>query len=328
MRAPDFWERPPGLICAMLAPASLVYRAAGWLRQATAKPWRAPIPIICLGGLVVGGSGKTPATLAMNRHLSRFGVHAHAIGPGYKGSFARQGTARRIDPERHTVAEAGDEAMLLAKEMPTWVCNDRRESARAAYENGAAVILMDDGFQDPRIEKDLSLLVVDGAYGFGNRKILPAGPLREKVETGLGRADAVILVGENTSGVTVSIPDAIPLLRSKLVPGAEAEKVAGRDVVAFAGIGGPNKFFRTLEELGCRMRAQLRFPDHHDYSEDELKKLFVLAERYDAPLVTTEKDAVRLSPEVREKILVVPVTLSLRDEDALDRLLAPLLPRD
>ncbi len=327
MRAPDFWEKPPGLACALLAPASLAYRAATRIRRAIAKPWRAPIPVICLGGLVVGGSGKTPATLALGRRLARLGVHAHAIGPGYKGSFARQGTARRVDPARHTVEEAGDEAMLLAAALPTWVCSDRRESARAAYENGAEAVLLDDGFQDPWIEKDLSLLVVDGAYGFGNRKILPAGPLREKVETGLGRADAVILVGENTSGVTVSIPDAIPLLRSKLVPGPEAEAVAGRDVVAFAGIGGPNKFFRTLEELGCRLRAALKFPDHHAYEADELEKLFELAERYDAPLVTTEKDAVRLAPDVRAKICVVPVTLSLRDEEALDRLLAPLLPR-
>ena len=292
-----------------------------------AKPWRAPIPVICLGGLVVGGSGKTPATIALAKHLERRGVHVHAIGPGYKGSFSRQGTARRIDPTRHTVAEAGDEAMLLAQHLPTWVCNDRREAVQAAYDNGAEIILMDDGFQDPSIEKSLSILVVDGSYGFGNRKILPAGPLREKVEAGLGRADAVILVGENTSGVTVSIPDAIPLLRSKLVPAAEAEAIAGRDVIAFAGIGGPNKFFRTLEELGCRFKAKLKFADHHAYDEDDLKKLFALSERYDAPLVTTEKDAVRLPPEARAKIYVVPVTLSLRDEDALDRLLEPLLPR-
>lgn len=327
MRAPDFWEKPPGLVCVLLAPASLAYRAAGRIRKAVAKPWRAPVPVICLGGLVVGGSGKTPATLALGRHLARLGVKAHAIAPGYKGSFARHTQARRVDPARHSAEEAGDEALLLAKELPTWVCSDRRESARAAAEAGAQVILLDDGFQDPWIEKDLALLVVDGAYGFGNRKILPAGPLREKVDAGLGRTDAVILVGENTSGVTVSIPDAIPLLRSKLVPGPEAEEVAGRDVVAFAGIGGPNKFFHTLEELGCRLRARLKFPDHHAYSEADLAKLFELSERYGAPLVTTEKDAVRLPPDVREKVKVVPVTLSLRDEDALDRLLAPLLPR-
>lgn len=327
MRAPDFWERPPGLICAVLAPASLAYRLAGRIRKMMAKPWRAPIPVVCLGGLVVGGSGKTPATLAVASYLARRGVHAHAIGPGYLGSFARQGTARRIDPERHTVAEAGDEAMLLAKHLPTWVCNDRRESARAAFENGAQIILLDDGFQDPWIEKDLSFLVVDGAYGFGNRKILPAGPLREKVEAGLGRADAVILVGENTSGVTVSIPDSIPLLRSKLVPTAEAEAVAGREVIAFAGIGGPKKFFRTLEELGCRLRSKFTFPDHHAYDAEDLEKLFKLSEQYDVPLVTTEKDAVRLPPDARARVEVVPVTLSVRDEDALERLLEPLLPR-
>jgi tetraacyldisaccharide 4'-kinase len=327
MRAPEFWGKNPGFISAALAPASMAYRAGAAVRRAMASAWRAPVPVICVGGIVAGGSGKTPATIALAGHLQRLGVETHVIASGYRGSFARHKTARRIDPARHGVEEAGDEALLLAHHAPTWVSEDRRECARAAYESGAGILLLDDGYQDPWIEKDLSILVVDGNYGFGNRRILPAGPLREKVSDGLGRADAVILVGDNASGVTASIPNAIPLLRAKLVPGPEAETIAGREVVAFAGIGDPGKFFRTLEELGCRLRVKRAFPDHHRYQAGEIAKLAALAEQYDALLVTTAKDLVRVPEELRAKIRVLTVSLSLRDDGALDRLLAPLLPR-
>jgi tetraacyldisaccharide 4'-kinase len=324
MRAPEFWRGGPSFIAALLAPLTVGYRAANALRNAYAKPWRAPVPVICVGGIVAGGSGKTPAAIALAEFLKHAGLHPHIVSRGYRGSLSRDRAARRIDPARHSADEAGDEALLLAAHAPTWVCRDRAEAARAAYEAGADAIILDDGFQDPSLVKDLSLLVVDGAYACGNRRIIPAGPLRETVASGLGRADAVVLVGGNVAGVTATIPRAIPLLRAEIVPGPEAGSLAGRDVVAFAGIGDPKKFFRTLTELGCRLRAQHGFADHHRYEAEEIEKLVAEAKQMDAILVTTQKDAVRLPDEVRAKAIVLTVTLSFRDEEALVRLLAPL----
>ena len=327
MRAPEFWTKAPGTFSALLAPLSLAYRVGSALRRTFARPWRAPIPVICVGGIVAGGSGKTPVSLALVEFLKRQGIAAHFVASGYRGSFAKSAPARRVDPLRHVAAEAGDEALLLAMAAPTWVCRDRREAARAAFEAGADLIVMDDGYQDPSLIKDLSILVVDGAYGFGNRRILPSGPLRETVAAGLGRADAVVLVGENESGVTASIPAAIPLLRAKLVPGPEAEDFAGQEIVAFAGIGDPPKFFRTLEELGCKFRGKFAFPDHHVFTQKDMTKLTREAENFGALLVTTAKDMVRVPEESRPKVRVLSVHLVFRDEAALARLVAPLLPK-
>jgi len=327
MRTPKFWRGGPSFIAALLAPLGIGYRAGNALRRRFVKPWRAPVPVICVGGIVAGGSGKTPAAIALVEFLKRAEIRPHVISRGYGGSLAKERAARRVDPTRHTASEAGDEALLLAAHAPTWVCRDRQEAARAAHEAGADALILDDGFQDPSLVKDLSLLVVDGTYAFGNRRIIPAGPLRETVASGLGRADAVVLVGENISGVTASIPAAIPVLRAVIVPGEGSEQLAGRNVVAFAGIGQPEKFFRTLEELGCRIRARHEFADHHRYEQREIEKLVAQAAQKEAVLVTTAKDAVRLPEELRARVRVLPVTLAFRDEDALARLLAPLFVR-
>ena len=327
MRAPEFWRGGPSFLVAALAPLSLFWRAGTAIRRMIAKPARAPLPVICVGGLVAGGSGKTPVAIALAQFLLREGIAAHIVSSGYRGSFSKSRAARRIDLSRHDAAETGDEAMLLAHYAPTWVCRERCQAARAAHEAGAEAVILDDGFQDPSIVKDLSLLVVDGGYGFGNRRIIPAGPLRETIADGLGRADAVVLVGENTSGVTAAIPTAIPLLRAILMPGPEAADLAGREVVAFAGIGHPEKFFQTLKSLGCRIRAAHAFPDHHRYQPREIEKLLSEAAKTGAVLVTTAKDAVRLPAEARGKVAVLSIMLAFRDEEALARLLAPLFVR-
>ncbi|MGB8275374.1 MAG: tetraacyldisaccharide 4'-kinase, partial [Alphaproteobacteria bacterium] len=232
----------------------------------------------------------------------------------------------RVDAARHTAFEVGDEPLLLARVAPTWVCRHRQLAAKAAVADGAEVLVMDDGFQNPSLVKDVSLLVVDGAYGFGNRRVVPAGPLREPLANGLARADAIVLVGENISGTTASIDTRMPVLRTELVPGPEASELAGRDVVAFAGIGDPSKFFRTLEAIGCRVRTTHVFADHHPYRAEELADIRAEAEQREAVAVTTEKDAVRLPEEARAWVKVLTVKLAWRDEAALERLLEPVLP--
>ncbi len=184
---------------------------------------------------------------------------------------------------------------------------------------------MDDGFQNPSLEKDFSLVVVDGAFGFGNGRMIPAGPLREPVERGLARADAVVLMGDDQAGVAELVRETVhslPILQARVRPGGCAERIAGRPVVAFAGIGSPSKFFDTLLTLDCRLEAARDFPDHHAYDAAEIRRILEQARGAGAVPVTTAKDAVRLPPELAPDIEVLTITLEWDDETALDTLLA------
>ena len=314
--APEFLSR--GWLCAhLLQPLAWAHEAAGAARRAFTRPWRAPVPVICVGKVVAGGAGKTPVVLSLAQRLAARGAKPHILSRGYGGSASGP---LRVDPARHTAAEVGDEPLLLAAAAPTWIARDRVAGARAAVAAGAGLILMDDGFQNPSLAKDLSLLVIDGSYGFGNGKVIPAGPLRESVAAALGRADAVVLMGADESGLAASV-GAVPVLAAKLVP------VAGTSldgpVVAFAGIGRPEKFFRTVAEAGARLAATHGFPDHRPYDARALERLAAEAEAAGARLVTTEKDAVRLPPAWRARVTVLAVEVAWQDAAALDALLAP-----
>ncbi len=326
MRAPEFWKSGFGVGPALLTPLSLGFQAAGWVRRALARPWRAPVPVICIGGLVAGGSGKTPTAIALGAWLQRAGKTVHFLGRGYGGRLGRRaGRPVPVDRLQHRAAEVGDEALLLAAQARTWVTRNRSAAARAAVDAGADVLVMDDGHQNPSLAKDFSFVVIDGTYGFGNRRVIPAGPLREPMGQGLARADAVVLVGENIAGVTAIIPTAMPVLRITPEPGPEAAALAGQPVVAFAGLGHPEKFFATLEEIGCDIRARHAFPDHHPYAFDEVSEILKEAEHAGAIAVTTAKDAVRLPEGMQEKVRVVTITYRWRDEEALARLMGPVL---
>jgi tetraacyldisaccharide 4'-kinase len=276
-----------------------------------------PVPVLCVGNLVAGGAGKTPVVLSLAARLGARGRAVHILSRGYGGSLAGP---VRVDPARHSAAEVGDEPLLLAQAAPTWVARDRARGGRAAAEAGAALLLLDDGLQNPGIAKDLSLLVVDGGYGFGNGRVLPAGPLRESLAAGLARADAVVLMGDDRAGVGALL-GAKPVLRARLVA-ERAGQFAGRPVVAFAGIGRNAKFFDTLAGTGARLVARHGFPDHHRYRAAELDRLGAEAEAAGALLVTTAKDAARLAPAWRARVAVLHVAVAWQDEAMLDALLA------
>jgi tetraacyldisaccharide 4'-kinase len=314
--APEFWDRS-GLAARLLQPFAWGHAAAGAARRALARPWRAPVPVLCVGNLVVGGAGKTPVVLDLARRFAAAGRRPQILSRGYGGHLAGPVA---VDPARHGAAEVGDEPLLLAAAAPTWVARDRAAGARAAVAAGADLLLLDDGFQNPALAKDLSLVVVDGGYGFGNGRVLPAGPLREPVAAGLGRADAVVLMGEDRAGVLPLVAGR-PVLRARLAP-ADPGAVAGRRVVAVAGIGRPSKFFATLEAAGATIAARRAFADHHAYAEGELAALAGLAAAHDAALVTTAKDAAGLTPAWRERVLVLEVRVAWADEAALQALLA------
>jgi tetraacyldisaccharide 4'-kinase len=320
MRAPKFWSQPPGALAASLAPLSWVYEAAGALRRAVTTPVEVSAKVICIGNLVAGGAGKTPTAIAVLKRLRARGVAAHALTRGYGG---REAGPLRVDPSRHSANDVGDEALLLARVAPTWVGRDRVAAARAAVADGARVIVMDDGFQNPKLKKDLSLVVVDADYGIGNGRVIPAGPLRESVAAGLARAQGVVMIGEGAGGFLGEVRP--PVLRARIVPAPGALALADRAVLAFAGIGRPEKFFATLRALGCRLVASVAFADHHPYGPDDIMRLVEAAVEAGATLVTTEKDAVRLPSEARRMVEVLPVELVFEDEAALDRVLAPTL---
>jgi tetraacyldisaccharide 4'-kinase len=324
MYAPKFWARDPGLTANLLSPAAALYAAAGALRRRFTRPMRPPVPVICIGNLVAGGAGKTPTALALGRRLAGWGLEVGYLSRGYGGSL--RGPAA-VDTQRHDAGAVGDEPLLLAAVAPTWVARERRAAAWMAIAGGSDVLILDDGYQNPSLAKDLSLVVVDGGAGFGNRRVIPAGPLREPIGAGLARADAVVIVGEDRCGLAAECSGKAPVLTAKLVPDRTAHHLHSRKVLAFAGIGRPEKFFATLEALGARMVERYAFPDHHRYSEDEIMRLVEAAQRAGAIAVTTEKDFVRLPKTGRPMITPVAVELVFDDYAALDALVKPVLAR-
>ena len=312
---PEFWARR-GVLSALLQPLAWSYAAGAAARQLLTRPVRLAVPVICVGNLVAGGAGKTPVVLALARRLAARGGAVHILSRGYGGSLAGP---VRVDPARHGAAEVGDEALLLAATAPSWVARDRVAGGRAALAAGASLLLLDDGLQNPHLAKDLALLVVDGGYGFGNGRVLPAGPLRESLVAGLARADAVVLMGEDRAGLGVLLGEK-PVLRATLLP-EDSGRFAGKRVLAFAGIGRPAKFFATVAAAGAEIVARHAFADHHRYSEAELQKLAAESQTKGAALVTTAKDAARLAPDWLKRVEVLRVAAAFADEAMLDRLL-------
>jgi tetraacyldisaccharide 4'-kinase len=327
MRAPDFWwTAKPGLAATLLVPAACAYGFAVRRRLAAAKSERAGLPVLCVGNLVAGGAGKTPVALDLAARLAARGVAVHFLTRGYGGRMAGP---LRVDPVHHAFVDVGDEPLLLARRAPTWVARDRPAGARAALAAGAGALVMDDGFQNPSLAKDVAILVVDGRRAFGNGRPLPAGPLREGLAAGLDRADAVVLIGDDACGAEAAMRAAAPrpirLLRARVTAGPEAAALAGQPVVAFAGIGDPEKFFATLRGIGCRLAAALPFPDHHPYSAADLGRIRAQGRAAGGLLVTTAKDAVRLPLGLADDVRVLTIGIEWEDEAALEPLLEPLL---
>jgi len=309
MRAPDFWQSR-GVMATLLSPLGALYGASVALKARLAKPYDPHMPVICIGNLTAGGSGKTPIAIAIANMLRARGRKPVFLTRGYGGSERGPALAARA----HSADLMGDEALLLVRAAPTVVARDRAAGARLAAEKNADVLVMDDGHQNFSLRKTLSLVVVDAQTGFGNGRMIPAGPLREPVVQGLARADAVILVGDGD-------PDlcgyAGPVLRARLQ--ADAGALTGKSVFAFAGIGRPEKFIASLEAEGVEVTGSCFFDDHHPYSEEEIAQLKAIAG--DTMLVTTEKDFVRLSVPMREGIRAVKAVAIFEDAAALEALL-------
>lgn len=293
-RTPDFWYKPRGWQSALLAPAAALYEF-GRRHHARATPQSPVLPVICLGNIVAGGSGKTPAaralmTLALDEHIA---AKPYFLTRGY----------------------GGDESRLLENHAPVIVDSDRLNGARRAAAAGADLVIMDDGFQNPHIRATLNIVVIDGAVAFGNECLIPAGPLREPLADGFARADAFIIVGADRHHVARRLPAGKPVFTAALRPRAGFSVINTHPYVAFAGLGRPQKFRDTLDECGVRVVAFVDFPDHHPYSRNDIKKLLQLGRTYNADLITTEKDAARLPPDFTPAVL--PIEMVFDDRAAV-----------
>lgn len=323
MRPPEFWAAGSGGV-----PATLLAPLAEATRIVTARRvgrpgWRASVPVVCCGNVTVGGAGKTTLALDLAARLQRRAIAVHFLSRGHGG---RGRGVLCVDPARHDAMLVGDEALLLAALAPTWVAADRAAGARAAIAAGAELLLMDDGLQNPTLVKNLSLLVVDGLTGFGNGRMIPAGPLREPVASGAARCAAAVLIGADRTGAAARLPPGLPVLRARLVPDAGVSAMRGQRVFAIAGIAHPDKFFGMLQEWGVTLVETRRFPDHHRFTAAECREMLARAEASHLILVTTPKDAVRLPAAVRAQVRVIGVGLSWEDPGALDAVLAAALP--
>ena len=325
MRAPEFWQNPPdrpGMLARLLAPLGQAY-AAATARRVARPGYRAGIPVICVGNLSVGGTGKTPTVIALIERLSARGVAVAVVSRGHGGQMTGP---LRVDDRRHKAADVGDEPLLLSAFAPTFVARDRAAGVRMAEASGARAVLLDDGHQNPSVSKDLSIVVIDASAGFGNARCLPAGPLREPVAAGLARADLTLSIGppgaqaafRNQWGAGLTAPH----LTGHLAPLVTGMDWKGLRTLAFAGIGRPAKFFATLAGQGAILCKTVALDDHQPLTEALMQRLERDAGALGAQLVTTEKDAARLPPAFRARVLTLPVRLTLDDTGVLDAALA------
>lgn len=298
-KSPNFW-RTHSFISFLLRPLSWLYLKLAQLKERSIKPQKLNVPVICVGNLVLGGAGKTPTVISLVSLLKSMGHHPHILSRGY-GAVIKG--LKQVDPAYHHYLQVGDEPLILAQFAPTWVSPNRVKAGKAAVKNGATVLIMDDGFQNSTLVKDLNLLVVDSNQGFGNGEIFPAGPLREPIDSGLKRADAVFCIGD---------PKKINLKHAhtahfvvKTFPTEPNQRV-----IAFSGLGYPDKFRHTLKEAGFKIIEFVTFADHYPYTVIDMDRLVKAAEIKKASLITTSKDFVRVPPNFKDAVQVLKVNLT------------------
>ena len=318
IRPPKFWFFEPerhNLWSSVFYPISKIWEFETNRRIKNGKSEAMPIPVICVGNLTVGGSGKTPTIIALAKLFKKNGYKPQVISRGYGGSIKGP---HLVDQINDTSKEVGDEPLLISKSCPVWVSKNKKDGILAAAKNKADLVLLDDGFQNSSIKKDLSILVIDSKIGFGNAKVLPAGPLREPIIKGVKRADFLLLIGEEKKYASFFDLQKKPLFYGKIVAKVKSSpNLKNKSIIAFSGIAHPSKFFDTLEELGANILVRESFPDHYNYKESTIRRLKNEAIKRESILITTEKDFVRIPKYLRENILALCVELIIANEKPL-----------
>ena len=320
MREPAFWSKRNDWRALLLAPLGALYAAATARRLTRGTPTRLGNPVVCVGNINAGGTGKTPTVIALVERLRDMGHKPAVVSRGYGGTL--EGPVE-VDPARHRAEDVGDEPLLISAFSDVWVAKDRAGGGRTAEAAGATVVVLDDGFQNPSLQQDLKFVVVDAARGFGNGRCIPAGPLREPAGVGLARADAVITLGASAAqnAFAEALPKGLPRITGEVRPLQTGMNWGGGPYLAFAGIAHPEKFFATLRAEGANLVQSVALSDHEPLTGALIARLARDAAALGAELVTTEKDAARLPTSWRGKVLTLPVRLQFNDDAALTALL-------
>lgn len=316
MKTPSFWHAD-GFIPKLLEPLAQLYKCLSFLERSLRSKTKIDIPVLCIGNLVSGGAGKTPIALSIGQKLNV----KHNISFLTRGYGGIEAGPIEVNPDEHSSYEVGDEALILSEVGPTWVSRNRTAGAIAAKNAGFEIVIMDDGFQHTSLVKTLSFVIIDGPYGFGNGRLIPAGPLREPIYSGLKRADVIVLVGEVNPSIIELLPNNKPLLRASLVPAEMGTQLSNNNVIGFAGIGRPTKFLETLEKMGLDVIDFVAFPDHYRFRESEIRELYEKATEVDAILVTTFKDMKRVPKNVAHLCQPIGITVVWEDDNEIQQLL-------
>ncbi|MEE6206777.1 MAG: tetraacyldisaccharide 4'-kinase [Alphaproteobacteria bacterium] len=308
MKTPKYWQSN-SLLSKILTPIGWLYGLATQMRLKLKKAPKADIPVICIGNITAGGTGKTPVSVSVAKMLATDMYHPFFLTRGYGGKLQNV----MVNTKKHSAEDVGDEPLLLAQQAPVIVNANRYEGAKLAIQEGADIAIMDDGFQNPSLHKDLSFLVFDGSYGIGNGKIIPAGPLRETFENGIKRADALIILGKDKHNLAERCK--LPVFFGHTE--ALQTTVNSGKVLAFAGIGHPQKFYHTLGQLGFDVAETIDFPDHHFYRKEELENILQKAKELNAEVYTTGKDFVKIPPSLQKYINVLEIAVVWDNPDEL-----------
>ncbi len=362
MKTPFFWYQPRGFLSRLLCPLGWLYEKGSEIKYIFRQPRRFSKPIISIGNIISGGAGKTPTAIALGNLLQQKGLKIHFVTRGYGGILKGP---LKVDPLQHKATDVGDEPLLLAQQAPTWVSKDRPQGVQKAIEDGADLIILDDGHQTHGLSKDVSFVVVDLIQGFGNGCVIPAGPLRESREKGLKRADAIIGVNpslsssrkqgsmKNTENKIESLKEVYnhnechfhcsmgprvtrlwgddereekSFFRAQVFPQPLSFPLSSNRVIAFCGLGFPQKFYASLEKLGFTLLATESFPDHYDYKEKDLIRLQSLARNHEANLITTRKDWVKLPPSWQSQIYVLDIIIQFEEPEQVFQFILNKIP--
>lgn len=330
LKAPHWWysledeanAKNENLLPRLLSPLATLYATGVKLRWHVTTPYRPNLPVICVGNLTMGGAGKTPTAISLANTLKDIDHKPYFLTRGYKGKLKGP---HLVNANKDTALDVGDEPLLLARTAPTIVAKDRVEGAKLIEKQDATIIIMDDGFQNPTLQKDFSLVVIDATSPVGNGRTFPAGPLRAPLDFQLEKANALLSIGNNNSTpqtlTLLNIANKKPFFRAEIAPAEDIKNEFQEGILAYCGIGRPTKFFDTLDSLGAEIKVRKSFPDHHMITEEQATTLLKKAKENNLTLVTTEKDLARISGQqgalkkLAKKSYALPIKLNFREQD-------------
>ncbi len=321
MKTPIFWNQKQSIISLLLIPFSYIWLLASFLNKK--KPKKFDIPVIKIGNVVAGGAGKTPTVISLTKKLINSKINTHIILKGYKSSASK---SIQVKKDLHTYKEVGDEALLCAACATTWVGKNRSESINNAINNGADLVILDDGLQDESILSNLNIIVFNGYQGIGNGRIIPSGPMRENMSKAINKSNLALIIDKDENNIAKLIGDTIPIINSNLIIEDEyINNFKNKNVLAFCGIGYPDKFYKSLKEIGCNILYTKSFPDHYEYSDKDIKKLLKKSQELDTLLITTEKDHVKIMEDYKSRIYYFPIRIELNNYKILDDILLSII---